>query len=210
MGTGKDFSQAATTWDEKPQRIDLAAAVSVAIKQHIPLTAGMDALEFGCGTGLVTFHLLDRLRQVTAMDSATGMLDVLRQKADTLGARNVETCHNATSIPQLAERRYDLIYSSMVFHHVPQIEPVLHALIRALRPGGYLAIADLDAEDGTFHDQAQGVEHHGIDRSWLGEQLQQAGLCEVQHCTAHTIIKKRPVGDRHYPVFLVWGRKGGL
>ncbi|MEA3464630.1 MAG: class I SAM-dependent methyltransferase [Thermodesulfobacteriota bacterium] len=208
MAIDKDFSAAALTWDEKPQRIHLAVAISSAIKQHITLRSDMHALEFGCGTGLVSFHLHDQLQQVTAMDNAAGMLDVLKQKAQAAGVTNVDTLHNSAAVPTLDPDSYDLIFSSMVLHHVCEIRPTLQTLVRALKPGGIIALADLDEEGGTFHDRSQGVEHHGIDRTWLHDELTRLGIHDVQETTAHTITKKRAHGDQHYSVFMLWGRKG--
>ena len=69
-------------------------------------------------------------------------------------------------------------------------------------------MADLDEEEGSFHDRSQGVEHHGIDRTWLRDELTRLGLHDVQETTAHTITKKRPHGEQHYSVFMLWGQKG--
>ncbi|MCD6526765.1 MAG: class I SAM-dependent methyltransferase [Desulfuromonas sp.] len=205
----KDFSVVATTWDEKPRRVQLAAAVADAIKTHIPLTRQMIALDFGCGTGLVSFNLVDQLGQVVAVDNADGMLKVLRQKAQHMGIENIETLPTTGGLPELDGRSFDLIYSSMVLHHVCEVEPLIKSMVAALAPGGYLALADLDSDDGQFHDQPVGVEHYGFDRSALCRQLQKAGLVEVGAHTAHTIVKQREGKERGFPVFLVSGRKPG-
>jgi 2-polyprenyl-3-methyl-5-hydroxy-6-metoxy-1,4-benzoquinol methylase len=205
--SGKDFSAIAASWDEKPQRVHLATAVASAIQEQIPLDDAMKALEFGCGTGLVSFHLIDQLRHVTAMDSARGMLDVLQQKAEAIGVANMKTQLNDSAVPTLDPESFDLIYSSMVLHHIKLIKPVIAQLIAALKPGGFLALADLDAEDGCFHDRPEGVEHHGIDRDELCQLLEHGGLQQLGRCTAHTITKHKNNREQNYPVFLVWGRK---
>ncbi|MBN2644736.1 MAG: methyltransferase domain-containing protein [Desulfuromonadaceae bacterium] len=202
-----DFNAAAVTWDEKPQRVHLACAVAKAIREQVPLTAAMQAMEFGCGTGLVSFHLVAELGSVVAMDSAASMLEVLQKKATSLGVVTIRTalvdagCHN------LGSEQYDLVYSSMVLHHVPHLEMTLRALIHTLKPGGYLALADLDEEDGSFHDNPAGVERHGVDRIWLTEFLRANGLQQVEAVTAHTIGKQRESSYDNYPVFLVCGRR---
>jgi ubiquinone/menaquinone biosynthesis C-methylase UbiE len=45
----------------------------------------MDALDSGCGTGLVSLFLLPHVRSVTGADSSPGMLEVLRKKLDEEG-----------------------------------------------------------------------------------------------------------------------------
>ena len=52
----------------------------------------MTALDFGCGTGLVTFNLIDSLHHVLAVDSAEMMLDVTLEKARQQGiAEKIDT-----------------------------------------------------------------------------------------------------------------------
>ncbi len=207
MNTSKDFNAVAQTWDEKPQRIHLAAAVSATIQNKITLNNNMAALEFGCGTGLVTFHLVSLLKQVTLVDNAAAMLEVVQQKAQALKVDNIEVIHNPDAVPCLPVASYDLIYSSMVLHHIRDIVPVLKALIVALKPGGIIALADLDAEDGSFHGDPKGVEHYGIERDFIIDLLQQCSMQSVQQATAHTIVKQQQGGERSYPVFLVWAQK---
>jgi SAM-dependent methyltransferase len=205
--SGKDFNTVASKWDEKPRRVQLAAAVAASIKQHIPLNHNMTALEFGCGTALVTFNLIDQLGQVTAMDNSPGMLDIVKLKVVDAGLDNVDVCLTSDAVPHLQPQHYDFIFSSMVLHHVGDLLPVLQALVAALKPGGVIALADLDIEDGSFHTDSCGVEHHGIDRLWLGDQLLKLGMQTAQNDTAHTIIKNREVGEQRYPVFVVWASK---
>ncbi|OQY20151.1 MAG: hypothetical protein B6I36_02010 [Desulfobacteraceae bacterium 4572_35.1] len=203
----RDFNKVATNWDEKPRRVQLATAVATAIKDNIPLDSTMKALEFGCGTGLVTFNLVNRLAHVTAIDSAAEMLEVVKQKAVAADIDNITTSLNGSAIPELQDNHYDLIFSSMVLHHLPDIYAVLAEFRKALKSGGIVALADLDVEDGSFHSDPCGVVHCGIDRLWLNEQLLDLGFNHVQQTTAHTIVKYRSNGEQRYPVFLIWAQK---
>ncbi|MDY0189656.1 MAG: class I SAM-dependent methyltransferase [Desulfuromonas sp.] len=203
----RDFNKVAALWDEKPRRVALASAVAEAIKQNLTFDAKLDALEFGCGTGLVTFNLVELLHHITVVDSAEGMLAVVEQKAAQLGIDNITAVHSNSTVPSLPAQHYDLVFSSMVLHHVADISHMLQVLITSLKPGGTIALADLDAEDGTFHADPVGVEHHGVDRQWLCDELVKLGLVNVQHTTAYTIVKKRPQGEQAYPVFFVWAQK---
>lgn len=203
----RDFNKVAAAWDEKPRRVELAAAVAAAIKQNISFERLIDALEFGCGTGLVTFNLVDLMHHITVMDSAEGMLSVVAQKAEQLGVDNVTIVHSCSAVPALPAQRYDLVFSSMVLHHVADIGQILQVLISSLKPGATIALADLDSEDGTFHADPIGVEHHGVDRQWLCDELVKFGLTDVQHTTVYTIVKNRPNGTQEYPVFFVWAQK---
>ncbi|MDY0291689.1 MAG: methyltransferase domain-containing protein [Desulfuromonadaceae bacterium] len=203
----KDFNGVASTWDEKPRRVKLAAAVAESIRKYVDIPPRCRAMDFGCGTGLVTFNLIDVLEEVVAVDRAAEMLEVVEQKAADLGATGVSTKLVGDDLAHLGCAEYDLIYSSMVLHHLPEIEPILEGLITALKPGGGLALSDLEDDDGTFHDNPEGLIQTGIQSTHVIGILKRLGLVELGSTQAHTIVKQRPEGDVEYPVFLVWGKK---
>ena len=81
MTIGKhDFDKDAAVWDEHPVRISLVNDICTAISENAPLNTAMNALDFGCGTGLLTLRLAPAVGYITGMDSSQGMLDVLRAK----------------------------------------------------------------------------------------------------------------------------------
>jgi|AntRauTorckE6833_2_1112554.scaffolds.fasta_scaffold04747_5 2-polyprenyl-3-methyl-5-hydroxy-6-metoxy-1,4-benzoquinol methylase len=203
----KDFNTVAETWDEKPRRVMLAAAVANAIREHVRIAPECRAMEFGCGTGMVTFNLIDVLGEVVAVDRAADMLEVVEKKAADLGAEEVNTKLVGDDLEHLGCGEYDLIYSNMVLHHLPDIEGVLEYLVGALKPGGMIALSDLENDDGTFHDQPEGIIQSGIQSSSLLDTFARLGLNNLGSIQAHSITKQRQDGDREYPVFLVWGKR---
>jgi hypothetical protein len=73
---------------------------------------------------------------------------------------------------------------------------------------GYLCIADLDLDDGQFHDNNNGVFHFGFDRALLRKDFMQAGFDDIQDRTAAEVMK--PVSDggmRSFTILLMMGRK---
>ncbi|EAT15936.1 class I SAM-dependent methyltransferase [Desulfuromonas acetoxidans] len=207
MAEKKDFNRVAIQWDDKPRRVQLAIGVAEGIRQAVPLNETMTALDFGCGTGLVTFNLVDSLKHVLAVDSAEKMLEVTLEKAREQGVdQKIETQLSHDHFPDNIEQMFDVIYSSMVMHHVPDVAALVRSMIQHLAPGGYVALADLDVEEGTFHDDPTGVFHHGIDRHWLVNYLKDQGLCDVRADTVHTIVKQREGKEETFTVFLVSGR----
>lgn len=198
MTQPRNFDAAALQWDEEPRRVKLAEEIAAAIKNSIPLSHEWDALDFGCGTGLVTLQLAPCLRTVTGTDSSSGMIERLNAKIATSGISNVsaELCDPATGA--LPAGRYHLITSAMTLHHVADIAPLLRSFKALLHPGGRIALADLEAEDGDFHDDATGVFHNGFSAEELSGLLEQASFSAVTITTATTVAK----GDRIFPVLL--------
>ncbi len=206
----RDFDKEASSWDENPGRVKLAADVAEAIKNHVPIRNDMDVLDFGCGTGLVTLHLQPLVGTITGMDSSQGMLGVLRDKAEKRGLKNVKTKFLDLEKGGVLEGCYHLIVSSMALHHVPETAELISKFHAILKPRGVLALADLDPDGGLFHEDNTGVFHQGFDRSELASIYRQASFENVQDWTAAQVVKPAPRGGtRNFTVFLMTGDKKG-
>jgi predicted TPR repeat methyltransferase len=200
------FDKAAAEWDQKKRRIELAKSIAESISR-LPLHQEMTALEYGCGTGLVGLALAPRLGSLSAMDTSTGMLDVLTGKIREMGLLNVTPlCMDLTI--DTCSQRFDLIFSAMTLHHIEDTDLILKKFYQLLKDGGLLALADLDSEDGSFHDPGAGEKHHGFDRQILSEKLRELGFSLINSKTVHTITKRDEEGrGQEYPVFLLTAQK---
>jgi 2-polyprenyl-3-methyl-5-hydroxy-6-metoxy-1,4-benzoquinol methylase len=209
-GENRDFDAAAATWDENPGRVKVAQDVARAIRETVKLTPDMDVLDFGCGTGLLTLQLQPMVRSITGVDSSQGMIDILGAKIKKQGLRNVQARLIDLDKGDVLEGRYDLVVSSMTFHHVRDVPVVLNQLARILKPSGQVAIADLDCDEGKFHDSDEGVFHNGFDRCILMKHLNMAGFGSVRNRTAAIMRKQGADGEtRSFTVFLMTGRLTG-
>lgn len=193
------FDARAQTWDDDPRRVKLATDIFAALERAVPLRAEWAALDYGAGTGLLTLTLAARVRRVLAVDSSAGMLAVLAGKARDGGFANVETLHADFAKDPLPAGPFDLVASAMTLHHVADVKLLFRKFFALLAPGGRIALADLDAEDGSFHGaNAAGVHHLGFDRAALGRQLADAGFIDVRFADAARSEKN----GRAYVVFL--------
>ena len=202
----RDFDKAAARWDEEPTRVRLGQDVASAIARAVPLGPTMDVLDFGCGTGIVTLQLAPSVGFVTGVDSSQGMLEVLNAKIDRQGRTNVTTrrLHPGDALAGA----HDLIVSSMTLHHIEDIDALLTQFFRSLKAPGWLCVADLDPEQGEFHEDNTGVFHFGFERAALRRALVGAGFVDVQDVTAAEVVKPTRQGAlRTFSVFLVTGRK---
>ena len=202
------FDARARQWDDNPVFRERGLKIAEAIRIAVPLHRHMSALDYGCGTGLLSFPLKDELGAILAADSSSGMLDVLAGKIAAQGVTNMTPMKLDLLADPPPAQRFDLIVTSMTLHHVPDTDHILRIFHGLLNPGGYLCIADLDTEDGSFH----GIEvdvHHGFDRTDLSRRVEQAGFADVQFQTVFSIAKERETGTRDYPVFLMTARRAG-
>jgi len=202
----KHFDALARQWNENPEYQVRANKIAQALRAMVPLSTALSALDFGCGTGLLSFPLKDELGSITLYDTSAGMLEVAREKIDVQGVKNMTTLQADLCAASLPDTCFDLIYSSMALHHVPDTDAILAAFHAHLNTGGWLGIADLDKEDGSFH----GIEvdvHHGFEREALADKTRRAGFTEVVFHTVYEIEKNLPEGRRVYTVFLMAARK---
>lgn len=91
----------------------------------------------------------------------------------------------------------------MVLHHVNDIEAIFNKFYSLLNPAGYIAIADLYTEDGSFHGPDVEV-HRGFDPDKLAEILKLTGFKNTEYKTCFE-IKREP--DEKFPVFLLVAKK---
>jgi 2-polyprenyl-3-methyl-5-hydroxy-6-metoxy-1,4-benzoquinol methylase len=209
MKTAKDyFNKSADQWD-KPQRVAMANNVSEAIRKNIPLSKTMTAMEFGCGTGLISMALAPEVKHVLAVDMSENMLAVLKKKIADNRVDNITPRQIDPAGGELPGERFDLIFSSMVLHHVKHVDNLLETFFKLLNPGGRLALADLDAEDGGFHGDIPDVFHLGFDRKELGQMLERKGFTDISATTAHVMKKQSATTGKpaEFPVFLITAKK---
>ena len=200
------FDSKARQWDENPVFQDRANQIAAAIVTAIPLNSTMRALDYGSGTGMLSFPLQEKLGHITLKDTSAGMLAVVEEKIAAWGIDNMTTRRMDLTAAPMPDERYDLIYSSMTLHHIPDTNTILQAFHTLLNPEGWLCIADLDQEDGSFHGIQVDV-HHGFDRNALAAQAVQAGFTDIRFSTVFEIVKTSEAGSRAYPVFLLLARR---
>jgi ubiquinone/menaquinone biosynthesis C-methylase UbiE len=204
----RDFDKEAAAWDNNPGRVKLANDVADAIIREVQPTSAMDALDYGCGTGLVTLRLQPLVRTIVGADSSSGMLGMLESKAAKQQLTNVQTRLADFEHGGTLAGKFHLVVSSMTLHHVQDTARLFQQWYELLLSGGVLAVADLDTEDGSFHGDNTGVRHLGFDRQHLKGLLKKAGFSSVRDSTAATMVKEvAEGGSRSFPVFLLIARK---
>jgi 2-polyprenyl-3-methyl-5-hydroxy-6-metoxy-1,4-benzoquinol methylase len=191
------FEHKAGDWDSRPIPAQISAGVGKALLDRIALRDDMEVMDFGAGTGLICAHVAPHVRRVYAVDLSAAMLEQLAAKPELQG--KVDTMQVdilATPLPH----RFDLIVSAMAMHHVEDTGRLLQSFAEHLVPDGRIALADLDAEDGTFHPpDTEGVYHLGFDRDALRAQLEAHGFRDIDFTTAVEVDRD----EQRYPVFLV-------
>lgn len=204
--TGTDrFDALAREWDLVPHHARRTADIAALLKERIPL-GGMVALEVGAGTGLLSFALAGELSRVVASDPSQGMVDILEDKIRQSGIGNI-SCVRCGDDLEGVDGPFDLVLLQMALHHVPDPRAFLRRASDRIRQGGWIAVADLDSEDGSFHGPDVADVHFGFDRSEIVEWFARSGFEPISIETVHTMSRQGPQGPRNYPIFLATARK---
>lgn len=202
-----NFDERAKDWDSDPKKVERARVVADAIRKSIPLSNEMNALEYGCGTGLLSFALQSDLGQISLADTSQGMLDVLKKKIVAAGVKNMRPVRLDLTTDSLPAERYHLTYSLMTLHHIPDTKDILNKFHALLELNGYLLVADLDKEDGSFHTDGTTDVHKGFTQDELRKQVESAGFNNVTFSTVYEIKKKIDDKENTFPVFLMCAQK---
>ena len=101
------------------------------------------------------------------------------------------------------DKMFHGMVSSMTLHHVEELELFFSTLYKNIAEDGFIAIADLEEEDGTFHTENDDVFHFGFEEKKLCSIVEKAGFKEVVFENINTIEKPH----RNFGIFLLTAKK---
>jgi 2-polyprenyl-3-methyl-5-hydroxy-6-metoxy-1,4-benzoquinol methylase len=195
------FHKKAQTWDEAGSiRVEGAKKIAVAITDKIELHKDMEILDFGVGTGLLGFEIAKLTKKVYGVDVSKSMLEKLEEK--NTPELHIETFHQDI-IKEPLDKTFDGLISSMTLHHVEHLKDFFQTIYKNINENGFIAIADLEKEDGTFHSDNTGVHHFGFDEKELYEIVKNAGFKDIKFENINTINKPQ----KDFGIFLLTAKK---
>ncbi|MBT3942160.1 MAG: class I SAM-dependent methyltransferase [Chloroflexi bacterium] len=148
--------------------IALAGALEEpAIRSLLPDVTGMSVLDLGCGTGVMSRWLIESgADQVTGVDVSELMLAKASEHQDS----RIRYIHKDAESLEFPEGSFDLVVSSLMFHYIDDLQPVLSSIRRWLKPGGQLVFST----EHPIYTAAQGVhgdqwvkDDSGKNMAWL-------------------------------------------
>jgi len=195
------FEHRSKSWDMNSKRVQNAKVIADLIVKNIRLNKSMELMDFGAGTGLLSYCVAPYINKIVAVDSSPSMLMEFKNKCDDFSC--VTEVIEKDLSTETMDRKFDGIISSMTIHHLEDINALFSKFYNMLNDNGFIAIADLDLEDGSFHSDNTGVFHYGFNRELLENIALEAGFKDIKFDHASTISK--PHGE--FTVFLMTGVK---
>ena len=201
-----DFDQVAKEWDTE-LRIERAKNIANKIKETVKFGHAYSALEFGCGTGLISFNFYNLYNNITLIDNSKEMIKVVNDKINQLNLNNMKGLCMDVFTEQPADK-VDVIYTSMALHHVIDVNKLSKEFYKMLKEKGTLCIADLDEDDGSFHKkEADFTGHNGFSQQWLKKVLEGSGFCHVKSETFYKAKKQIDDVEIEYSLFIIVAEK---
>lgn len=164
------------------ERIQIAEVSSNAIREYLADAKSKNAIDFGCGTGLVGLNLLKDFNSMLFLDTSQNMINQIKQKIADFNLQNAATLCFDFEKDSLLDLHADYIFMAQVLLHIEDVELVLSRLYEVLNAGGHLLIVDFDKNEEIVSDMV----HNGFDQIELTDTMTKIGYRAIQSKTFYT------------------------
>lgn len=117
------------------------------IFNRLELDGSEQVLDVAAGTGHAARGLAGRVRSVVALDATPAMLEAGKRAAAAEGLRNIAFVEGDGTAMSFAPASFDVVVCRFALHHFPDPDALIREMLRCLRPGGQLLVADLVADE---------------------------------------------------------------
>ncbi|ALP36821.1 methyltransferase type 12 [Paenibacillus sp. IHB B 3084] len=178
MGNTDKFEMIANIYDTS-ERIQIAKASSDAIREYVVDVNSKNAVDFGCGTGLVGMNLLNDFNSMLFLDTSQNMINQIKQKIFDFNIQNADTLCFDFEKEGLSDLHTDYIFMAQVLLHIHDVEFVLSRLFDVLNEGGHLLIVDFNKNEKVVSD----IVHNGFSQEELTDIMTKIGYRDIQSKT---------------------------
>ncbi|UGA56890.1 class I SAM-dependent DNA methyltransferase [Vibrio sp. VB16] len=200
------FDSVAHTWDSNPLKVDRAKTTANKIKE-LNFNSTNSIVDFGSGTGLLGVQLIDTFNHIVLADASRQMIEIAKEKIISANLNNIEIQH-IERLSQL-ESKHSAITTLMTLHHIADVSLFFSDAFNTLEDNGMLIIADLYAEDGSFHQHNPSFSgHNGFDVQALTNIAENIGfqILKIEHY--YEVWHENYAGENcPYPLFFFVAKK---
>ncbi|RXZ83793.1 class I SAM-dependent methyltransferase [Paenibacillaceae bacterium] len=181
MGNTDKFEMIANIYDTA-ERIQIAKVSSDAIREYVVDAKSKNAIDFGCGTGLVGMNLLKDFHSMLFLDTSPNMINQIKQKISDFNIQNADTLCFDFEKEGLSNLHADYIFMAQVLLHIDDYEFVLLRLFDVLNEGGHLIIVDFNKNENISSD----LVHNGFHQDGLTDKMTKIGYKNIQSKTFYS------------------------
>ena len=134
----------------------LRRALSVAIKAVKTDSKPLSALDYGCGSGNLTRHLIEAGVYTVSADVSEGFLSLIERNFSHTGLSKTQKI-NGKDLSGIETGQFDLVATYSVLHHVPDYMQIVKEMCRVLKLGGVLYI-DHEVHESYYQKPEQYIE----------------------------------------------------
>jgi ubiquinone/menaquinone biosynthesis C-methylase UbiE len=159
--------------------------------EMLEVSRGNSVLDVGCGTGddvINLYRIVGPDGQVVGIDYSAQLISEAKARAEKAGALVEFLVGDAHELSQFDDNSFDATRATAVFHHLESPERALQEMIRVVKPGGSVVIAEADWETLLIDHPDIALTRHIMNyqcdenhqNGWIGRQLprlfKQSGL----------------------------------
>ncbi|KAF9009521.1 S-adenosyl-L-methionine-dependent methyltransferase [Cyathus striatus] len=181
--------------------LELARRSALAIRKVYPFDEDTtEVMDFACGKGLLSSHLLPHVKSILGVDISQNMVDIYNTRVQNQGIAPEDmwaVCADLQGVGgELEGRKFDIVVCASAYHHFPSIENTTRTLTSFLKPRGVLIVLDLHKAAGVDLDEVfphgHGIVAHqgGFKEDEIKGAFEAAGLEEFGFRDAVNVKKK--------------------
>lgn len=137
---------------------------------------GLRVADVGTGTGVLALELARLGHRVVAIDHSRRMLEAARSKLEQAGLGEVELRLGEAGALPLEDAEVDAAFAHMVLHYLPSPSDAIREMVRVVRPGGAVVVADFVPHESEWMREELGVLWLGFDPGEVRGWFDDAGL----------------------------------
>ena len=202
---GTNFNLKADNWDTESRK-NRAKIIAAEIRSFIKKRPFDSILDFGAGTGLIGFNLIDLAKKIIFVEESLEMQHIILNKTADYKYKSFSIFDSLHSIDYI--KPTDLVVSSMAFHHIKNICEIGDDIYKNTNALGQFCIVDLMPDDGSFHEDDKEFDgYNGFDPQWLSGQFEKCGFKYCKHEVFFTDKKIHGEKEIKYSLFALLMKK---